>query len=469
MVSSQLSGGASMRYTPIIGSQADYVQHQSIKPKHYPCPQCGKQGNRKHVIIRRSAHVAALQRRSWIVAEVGVYKARCPCCKYAQAPLDGVPNRGRYSLAVRHTVANALIRDRRSDMSVLRRRQEDHHLTFSLGSIPACFLWAHEQINLETHWTFVRTNFSGVLCMDEVHDSGRTMLFATDPLADFTVSFKLVENNDQDHMDAFLQALKDRGLNAQVIITDGSPLYKDALQRYWAEVEHQLCVFHVIKDVNKLILDGVRAIKNRLKRQGNKGRKKRRGRPSKTAQQQRQRSQGMSKKEQAAFVWDHQYLIVRKQEDLREQDKQDLALMLTMAPDLKLFRQFNQKFYRLFERDISKACAHSRRTRLVNHASYQANAFLAKALKKLSTDKFDNMIVFLGWENGERTNNHVERNNRVFRMMQKTRYKRRKAHTLEKALELELYARMSEHPLYQHNVRELPVHFQETAILKMPA
>jgi hypothetical protein len=46
-------------------------------------------------------------------------------------------------------------------------------------------------------------------------------------------------------------------------------------------------------------------------------------------------------------------------------------------------------------------------------------------LKKISTDKFAKMIVFLRWENGERTNNHVERNNRVFRMMQKTRYKRR--------------------------------------------
>ncbi len=38
-----------------------------------------------------------------------------------------------------------------------------------------------------------------------------------------------------------------------------------------------LARFHVIKEVNKLILDGVRAIKNGLKRQGNKGRKKRRG------------------------------------------------------------------------------------------------------------------------------------------------------------------------------------------------
>jgi protocatechuate 3,4-dioxygenase beta subunit len=61
-----------MRYTHIIGSQDDYVQCQSIKPKHYPCPQGGKTGKRQHVITRRIAHVAALHRRSWIVAEVGV-------------------------------------------------------------------------------------------------------------------------------------------------------------------------------------------------------------------------------------------------------------------------------------------------------------------------------------------------------------------------------------------------------------
>jgi hypothetical protein len=38
-----------MRYTPIIGSQDDNVEYQSIKPKHYPCPQCGKKGKRKRV------------------------------------------------------------------------------------------------------------------------------------------------------------------------------------------------------------------------------------------------------------------------------------------------------------------------------------------------------------------------------------------------------------------------------------
>lgn len=458
-----------MRYTPIIGSQDDDVEYQSVKPKHYPCPQCGKKGKRKHVITRRIAHVAALNRRSWIVADVGVYKARCACCTYFQAPIAGVPHRGRYSLEVRNTVANALIRDRMPYLSVMRRMQEDYRLELSLGSIHACFLWAHEQINMETHWDFVRANFSGVLCLDEVHDSGRTILFATDPLGDFTVAFKLVETNDQEQMDTFLQALKDRGLDAQVVITDGSPLYKDALQRYWAEVEHQLCVFHVIKEVNKLLLDGVRAIKNRLNRQGNKGRKKRRGRPTKHAQRRRQHRSGMRKKAQATFIWEHQYLIVRKEDDLSEQDREDLALLFQIAPELTLFRQCNRQFYRLFEKGITKQCARSRRTRMVNNPLYQANAFLAKALKKISKDKFDKMIVFLGWENGQRTNNHVERNNRVFRMMQKTRYKRRTPHTIAKALELELYARMVEHPLSPDKIRALPVRSQETTILKMAA
>lgn len=372
-------------------------------------------------------------------------------------------------MAVRNTVAKALIRDRMPSLSVMRRMQEEDRLTWSLGSIPACLLWAHAQINMETHWEGVRANLSGGLCLDEVHDSGRTRLFATDPLADFTVSFHLGENNAQDPLAAFLQALKDRGRDAQVIITEGSPLYKDALQRYWAEVEPPLCGFHGIKDVNKLILEGVRAIKNRSKRQGNKGRKQRRGRPSKQAQQQRQRRAGLSKKQQARFIWEPQYLIVRQPDDLSAQAKENLALLWQIAPELKLFRQFNQQFDGLFEKGITKPCARSRRTRIGHQASYQANAFLAKALKKIGKAKFDKRMVFLGWEHGQRTNHHVERNNRMFRMMQKTRYTRRKIHTITKALELELYARMLEPPLSPDKIRALPIRSPETTILKMAA
>jgi len=443
-----------MRFTEFIGDAEDVIEHRSVKPKFYPCPQCGKKGRRKDVIHRQVSHVSAVHRRSWIIAEVGVYQSRCNCCKYFQAPIPGVPYKGQYSYEVRNTVANALIRDREPYRLVMGRMQEDYRLQLSIGYLHQCFLWAHEQIDMEGHWDFVLSNFSGVLCIDEVHDSGRTILFATDPLNNFTVSFDLVEKNDQVHMDQFLQRLKDRGLEVEVAITDGSPLYKDSLQSYWKDVVHQLCVFHVIKEVNKLILDGVRSIKNRIKRQGKKGRKKRRGRPKESIQKQRAKRKEMSKKEQAAFIWEHQYLIVRKQEDMSEQEIEDLERLLEIAPELEVFRKFNRQFYSLFQKDISQQSARNRRTRMVNNPEYQNNLFLKRALKKLRKEKFEKMIAFLAFENVDATNNHVERNNRTFRMMQKTRYKRRREHTIQKALELDLYARMLKHPLYKNRVRK---------------
>ena len=106
-------------------------------------------------------------------------------------------------------------------------------------------------------------------------------------------------------------------------------------------------------------------------------------------------------------------------------------------------------------------------------ADYQANEFLARALKKLAPDKFQKMIVYLEWENVDATNNHVERNNRAFRMLQKTRYKRRKAHTLKMALELDLYARMLSHPLYpifqQQKIVTLPISPKEVSCLDRAA
>ncbi len=171
-----------MRFTELIGTQYDYIEHLVITPDDHPCPRCGLPGRLKHTTTRSVRHVAVLYRRCWIVAEVGAYKARCECCLYFQAQIPGVPPRGRYSYEVRNTIANALIRDRMPYTLVQLRMLEDHCLSVSLGYLHQCFVWAHEQIDMESHWAFVLANFSGVLCIDEVHDSGRTILFATDPL-----------------------------------------------------------------------------------------------------------------------------------------------------------------------------------------------------------------------------------------------------------------------------------------------
>lgn len=122
-----------MRYTEYIGSPQETVEHYRRSPKFYPCPQCGRKGKRKQVITRQIRPIAALHRPAWMVARVGVYRARCGCCQYFQAPIPGVPYKGRYSLEVRNYISNALIRDRMPYRRVQQRLAEDPLLAVSLN------------------------------------------------------------------------------------------------------------------------------------------------------------------------------------------------------------------------------------------------------------------------------------------------------------------------------------------------
>jgi transposase-like protein len=92
-----------------------------------------------------------------------------------------------------------------------------------------------------------------------------------------------VRANDHEHMRRFLDNLKHWGFAPRVVVTDGSNLYPALLAELWSEAAHQLCVFHVIKDINKLVLDAVRRLRNAMKRRGQAGRKKKPGRPKKNA------------------------------------------------------------------------------------------------------------------------------------------------------------------------------------------
>ena len=391
----------------------------------------------------------ALGRHSRIVARVGVYHARCGCVRYFQAPIPGVAKGGKYSLAVRDVIVNSLVRDRLPYRKVQERMREDFLLPVSVGFIHDCFQWGYDQINTQERRRWAVENFSGVLCIDEVHDGPRVILYATDPLCDITIHFAINEVNDQDHMNAFLAELKAMGINPYVVITDGSPLYKDALQENWKGIDHQLCVFHVIKEVNALVLDALRAIKNRLRQQGHKGRRRKHGRPTKATQKQRQYRKSRTREQEATFLWENQHLIVRKKESMTAQDQETLQDMVRIAPEIGTLRRFNQEFYGLFQREISPQKARYRRTRMASNLDYQENPFLKRALRKLRKERFEKMIVFLKHGgNFERTSNHVERNNRSFRMLQKTRYKRRTARTICMAIELDLYARMLSHDIY---------------------
>lgn len=277
-----------------------------------------------------------------------------------------------------------------------------------------------------------------MLCIDEVHEGSRHILFATDPLLDATVHWDVMQSCDQAAIDAFLDEIKAMGFAPRVVITDGSPLYTDALTERWADLEHQLCIFHVLAEINKDVLKAARAIRNELP----KPKKYRRGRPCK-------RGRPRKTDDRRAFVTKHRFLIVKRSDRFTAENEADWQRMVEIDPRFETLKQFVDDVHGLFEKGITKQAARYRRTRLINNRDYAPLPQLGRARRRLVPEKFEKMIVFLNYTNLDRTNNHVERGNRTFRMLQKTRYRRRRRRTIRLALQLHLLRRWRKHPRYQ--------------------
>jgi hypothetical protein len=404
------------------------VETVSCAPRTFPCPKCGKKGRRKAVHTRC---VRDLAYREIVVLEikVGEYRARCSCCKTFRARVEGIEPRAEYTNRVREAVIDRLLDDRMSIERLRLALQRDFYLELSDGFLYDCLDWKVRQADLPAYRQWTLANFSGTLCIDELHLGHRTLLLATDPINDFPVAFALVRANDQDHMKRFLDNLKQWGFTPTVVVTDGSNLYPTLLAEIWPQARHQLCVFHVLKDINAHVFDALRRLRKRLGRQSK--RKRRRGRPSKAQKRARARY-GKTKKEQAYFIWKHRHLIVTRPEHLNGRERRWLSQMFQALPALRTLRQFVLTLYRLFDPEQSPYQARCRRTALVKTPEFQADPDLAQALAMLTPDKFDKMIAYLHSPAGQRvrTNNHVERVNRRLRYFEKVRYKWRRRRTI---------------------------------------
>jgi transposase-like protein len=249
----------------------------------------------------------------------------------------------------------------------------------------------------------------------------------------------LVAANDQGHMERFLGNLKTWGLEPRVVVTDGSNLYPAVLAGLWPDADHQLCVFHVVKDINKLVLDAVRRLRNAMKRRGRAGRKRKRGRKRQKAKAASRR-RGPTLKEKAQFVFRHRHLIVKRREKLTAAERDDLGRMLGYLPELATLRRFADRISWLFDTPKDVHQASCRRAAIVRDQAFLAIPELVKALEQLSAEKFPKMMAFLKnpMSRRVRTNNHVERTNRMFRSLEKVRYKWRRRKTLVRFVVLKL-------------------------------
>jgi hypothetical protein len=407
-------------------------------PKKAPCPTCGKLGRRKRTLERtvRTLHYKAI---AVLKITYGEYEARCDCSTTFRTTPESVLPKAKYDNKVRDLVLERILEDGMSIERVLQSIQREFLLDLSTGFVYDVLHDFAAGLDMAAHRHKVLENFSGTLCVDELHLGRFTLLLATDPLSDLPVAFAMVATNDQDHMRRFLGNLKTWGLQSKVVVTDGSNLYPAVLAELWPDADHQLCVFHVIQDINKHILDALRRMRTAMGRRGKAGRKKKRGRKgakSKASAAQR----GMTVKQKASFIFNHRYLIVTRRENLTESERADLLQMLEHLPELATLRRFADRIYWLFDTPKDAQQAGCRRAVIVRDQAFQTVPELTKAMEQLRDEKFAKLMAYLKnpISRRVRTNNHVERTNRMFRLLEKVRYKWRRRKMLVRFVMLTL-------------------------------
>jgi hypothetical protein len=140
--------------------------------------------------------------------------------------------------------------DKLNTTTVGQALERDFLFKLSTGFLYDCLEYAVRKYDGAAFRAKVLSEFSGSLCVDQIHLGHRVVLLASDPVSDNPIACALVSKNDAAHMLRFLRNLKNHGFSPQTVISDRSPLYPKAIAEVWPDANHQLCVFHVISEVN---------------------------------------------------------------------------------------------------------------------------------------------------------------------------------------------------------------------------
>jgi len=155
-------------------------------------------------------------------------------------------------------------------------------------------------------------DFSGYIAADELYDGPFCVLSIVDNRTFKRLLYQVLDH-DPDHPDitAFLhrfqKALVQRNLTLRGVTTDASPLYPKPLRAVFGDVPHQICEFHILKELTKAILRAVAKVRKKLA-----ARKPtlKRGRPStpeaKRAARQRERLQ-----QRSPDLFEHRHVFVQ--------------------------------------------------------------------------------------------------------------------------------------------------------------
>ena len=260
--------------------------------------------------------------------------------------------------------------------------------------------------------------FSGYLAADEVYDGPFCVLAIVDNHTFQRLACRVLDHDPsqqdvREFFAGFKAHLDARGLKVQGVTTDGSTLYPDVLRELFPDAAHQVCQFHVLKEITKAVLHAVAKVRKELKaQQPPLGR----GRPSKAQRALARKAQRIQHR--IADLFEHRHLFV--QHHLTPVERQTFQRITRGLPHLRVLRQIMDEVYRLFDRRCRTETALDKLARLRRRVRRFQR--VGRTLQKLFTPNLPKALTFLDDKLLPPTSNAVERSNRRFRKAQRSIY-----------------------------------------------
>ena len=245
-----------------------------------------------------------------------------------------------------------------------------------------------------------------------------------------------VLDHDPQHQDIrrFLQklhgAITAHNGTTRGITTDASPLYPQPILQVFGAIPHQICEFHILKELNKAVLRAVARLRKRMAAQmpalG-------RGRPA-TPQAKRTRRRRSALQRRIVDLFQHRHLFVRHH--LTASQRAQWGRLVRGQRQLRALRAIMDEVYRLFDRRCRTETALAKLAQLRQRV--RRFKTVGCILDKLKSPNLEKALVFLDDKLLPATSNAVERGNRRHRKMQKTVYRVRTHVSIKRRMALDL-------------------------------
>jgi hypothetical protein len=280
----------------------------------------------------------------------------------------------------------------------------------------------------------VLKTFSGYRAIDELYDGPFCVLSVVDNRRYQRLAYRVLEKSPTQRdvrrfLGEFAARLAAHGCQVLGITTDGSSLYPRALAKVFPGVPHQVCEFHVLKEITRSILHALAGLGKQWQAQIPK---QPRGRPSRSRAKAARRAQPMQRRVNDLFA--NRYLFVRHH--LRPSEKKTRRRVTRGRPQLRTLREIMDEVYRLFDRRCRTETALDR----LEHLRRRVRRFqrLRKALAQLFTPNLEKALTFLDDKLIPATSNAVERSNRRYRKAQRSIYSVRTALHIRQRIALDM-------------------------------